>query len=474
MPDTQGFLGVCTDITLHLTPDGGSLYLADPAAQAGRDDLQIAHFEVNRMGARILQSCDGTNTVRELIDGLLREFPADRTVINKALPAFLKELKDRQIIQVSHDRRPVHLPITGSAVTYYPVHVLVELTSSCNLHCSHCYRESSPRESPRLETARLLAVLDELARSGTRLVELSGGEPTAHPDFMQILQHCAGRFNLISVLTNGTLLDKESIDAMAAYHQKLVLQIDLDSADAATHDSFRGAQGAHQKACQSIQLAANSGLITRVAMTVVPDTITQIEETLLQAKKLGATIFSVGTVVQAGRAIKRSLHFSPLELLRLLESLRRLQEAYSGFYFQVPQEVRDRQQVLGNCGAGYHSCVVDPIGDVRPCPLLSGTALTLGNLARSAVAEVFINPVVNFLRSLRAPESEFCGDCRFINHCRSCLFRALAVRRHFRPGDSCRWAAAYQVDAWFSVNRPQEGHAQKACMQTGRDFTLTV
>ena len=58
---------------------------------------------------------------------------------------------------------------------FVPVHVVWELTLACNLKCSHCGSRAGKRRPDELTTAEALAVVDQLARLGTRELTIIGG-----------------------------------------------------------------------------------------------------------------------------------------------------------------------------------------------------------------------------------------------------------------------------------------------------------
>ncbi|HYF56084.1 MAG TPA: radical SAM protein, partial [Salinarimonas sp.] len=73
-----------------------------------------------------------------------------------------------------------------------PIGLLAELTHRCPLRCPYC---SNPleldRRSGELDTATWLRVLSQAASLGVLHVHLSGGEPTARPDIVDITAYCA-------------------------------------------------------------------------------------------------------------------------------------------------------------------------------------------------------------------------------------------------------------------------------------------
>ena len=80
----------------------------------------------------------------------------------------------------------------------------MELTHRCPLHCPYC---SNPLEldkrSQEMDTATVLRVLDEAAALGILHVHLSGGEPTARQDIVEITAKCASAGLYSNLITSG-------------------------------------------------------------------------------------------------------------------------------------------------------------------------------------------------------------------------------------------------------------------------------
>src|SRR3954465_3248276 len=97
-----------------------------------------------------------------------------------------------------------------------PVGLLAELTHRCPLRCPYC---SNPleldRRSAELDTATWQRVLDEATAIGILHVPLSGGEPTARADIVEITAHCAGLGLYSNLITSGVGQALTKLDALA-------------------------------------------------------------------------------------------------------------------------------------------------------------------------------------------------------------------------------------------------------------------
>ena len=83
---------------------------------------------------------------------------------------------------------------------------LVEVTDSCNLRCPVCYAGSGPERTEHRSLALIEKMLDAVVRNEGHpdVVQISGGEPTLHPDFFKIIAMAKARpIRHLMVNTNG-------------------------------------------------------------------------------------------------------------------------------------------------------------------------------------------------------------------------------------------------------------------------------
>jgi uncharacterized radical SAM superfamily Fe-S cluster-containing enzyme len=124
---------------------------------------------------------------------------------------------------------------------------VVEITDRCNLTCPVCYAGSST--DPHLKHRSLdevKAMLDAtVANEGEPdVVQLSGGEPTLHPQFFEILDECKKRpIRHVMVNTNGLRLATEPgfAERLASYLPRFEVYLQFDSLRAEVHQALRGA-----------------------------------------------------------------------------------------------------------------------------------------------------------------------------------------------------------------------------------------
>src|SRR5687768_18550773 len=87
---------------------------------------------------------------------------------------------------------------------YRPVAAHLIVTRRCNLSCTYCNEYDD--HSPPVPAEVLIDRIDALARLGTAMITLTGGEPLLHPKITEIVRHVRSRGICAEPLTNAYLL----------------------------------------------------------------------------------------------------------------------------------------------------------------------------------------------------------------------------------------------------------------------------
>ena len=137
-------------------------------------------------------------------------------------------------------------------------------TLKCNLKCSMCVASANLHDckysSEELSLVQYKKLIFELYKQGTRIFDISGGEPLLRQDIIEILMEIK-KYNDTNVflVSNGTLWNKDF-----TYYQQLLLYVDklyfsIDSSMPAVHDDIRGVEGTFEAVSESIKRIKGSG-----------------------------------------------------------------------------------------------------------------------------------------------------------------------------------------------------------------------
>lgn len=83
--------------------------------------------------------------------------------------------------------------------------VTLEITNYCPNHCDYCSTEAAPSKSKKVHPADIELFLTGIVEDGKTIdrINISGGEPLAHPEFYDILQLCKVFTDNVWVYTNA-------------------------------------------------------------------------------------------------------------------------------------------------------------------------------------------------------------------------------------------------------------------------------
>jgi uncharacterized radical SAM superfamily Fe-S cluster-containing enzyme len=168
---------------------------------------------------------------------------------------------------------------------------LIEIVESCNLSCPTCFA-SSPHGvgddlayTPSREVRQRIAGV--VARKGfIDIIQLSGGEPTLHPDFFEILEWCLAhpKIGYILVNTNAVRVAtdaafRERLGELRRARGKFELYVQFDGVQEAGQRELRGADLRKVRE-QAIDTAGALGVPSTLAMTVTEETLPFLGEAM--------------------------------------------------------------------------------------------------------------------------------------------------------------------------------------------------
>jgi len=149
---------------------------------------------------------------------------------------------------------------------------ILEVTDRCNLSCPVCYASSGPHREETRDLATIEKMLDAIVANEVEpdVVQISGGEPTLHPDFFAILDAAKARpIKHLMLNTNGLRIAREPgfAERLAGYAPGFEVYLQFDSFERDALMTLRGAdlRSVRQQALENLNRV---GLSTTLVMVV--------------------------------------------------------------------------------------------------------------------------------------------------------------------------------------------------------------
>ncbi len=349
------------------------------------------------------------------------------------------------------------------------------LTDGCNLRCRHCwitptFVNGEPSPGTFLSLELLKRAVAEAKPLGLHAAKLTGGEPTLHPQFVEIADYLSAEGLSLTMETNGTLIDEALARHLKERTNLWFVSVSLDGASAASHDAFRGVKGAFDAAVRGFRALVAAGYKPQLIMSPHRGNLAEVEAVVHLAVELGAGSVKFNPVMASGRGIGMHERGEALEFEEIMELAHFVRGELQDrtpiklylltplALYTVKELLREKSQgmchvrnILGILGSG--EMALCGIGRTVP-------ELCFGRLGEISVAEAWVHhPVLQEVRrELDEDYPGICGDCI---HAKRCLTYCIAQNylgsgRLVAPAWLCQEAAerGQLPNSRLKANRP--------------------
>lgn len=306
--------------------------------------------------------------------------------------------------------------VIGALIKYkitkkpFPLCVHLQITKRCNLRCVYCYADKESLVNvPDLKYNEYVALIDNLAKMGTKWIRFLGGEPLLRNDIGQMIDYAKAKCMVTEMNTNGYFMAQkgEAIKNL----DSLVVSID---GTRETNDTCRG-EGSYDKAIRAIEIAKDLGMSVRLHGCLSKyHQIKDTEHLASLAVKYGTAFnFSAPSPVYYGDDVRMNAHPSQKQVAILhhrCEELKALgypltnTNTAAEYIKKWPKPESDiivkddivsgqiDKKTYVSCAAGKLYCTIDIDGKVYACATLWRDALSYKEVGLQKAWEHINNP----------------------------------------------------------------------------------
>ena len=251
-----------------------------------------------------------------------------------------------------------------------PLALIAEITYRCPLHCVYCSNplEMASREQ-ELDAETWIGVFRQAAEMGVLQVDLTGGEPVARGDLVELVTAARGFKLYVNLITSGIGLTEKRLAALADAGLDHV-QLSFQGVEERAADAIAGTRAHAQKIVVAGWLRQHHLAFTLNAV-FHRHNLDRLEEMIELAERLGAGRLEVAHVQYYGWALENREALLPTraQLDRSLVSVQAAQERLKGrmrIDFVAPDYyARFPKPCMG--GWGRKLLLVNPAGAALPC-----------------------------------------------------------------------------------------------------------
>lgn len=299
----------------------------------------------------------------------------------------------------------------------FPAHVVISVTNRCNLNCPYCFTRYAVNREDRLNMERMISLIDELHKRGTRYINLTGGEPLTRKDIKDIIHYITREKGIkCSLSTNGILLN-EKIEVLRGIDS---INVSLDGNEE-QHNHNRQSQQ-YGEIIKGIENAVANNIPVTTCTVLTKSNMDCLDDIAKLSKKTG--FLAVFHLLRVGLKPNEDLLRQQMSQREIRDVMQRIidykKARYPIYYsnkshayirdwpYEHPSRMlrKDDREEKKNfkiipCVCGDLSCFIDGEGSVYPCAVLSGQVEVLNFL------EVGFENAWNFLPHVR------CRACSF-------------------------------------------------------------
>jgi len=204
--------------------------------------------------------------------------------------------------------------------------VVIELTSRCNLNCQHCFDGRHTGDGD-LKIEIIAKVLQSARAHGFDRLSFTGGEPTMHPRFSEILKMSYDAGYSFGIVTNGWNFPEMYETLLPFREQFTVATFSLDGAKEETHDRLRR-KGSYRRVMKAVSICVVKDIPFTFNTVITSQNCGELKEMVELATKLGSQGLRFGHLMPTPLTIAGNLEISPAERKETDATICQLQKSF--------------------------------------------------------------------------------------------------------------------------------------------------
>ena len=301
--------------------------------------------------------------------------------------------------------------------------IIIEITQKCNERCVHCYIPHENKNSI-MSDKDFYAIVDMCGGIETILnVRITGGECMSHPSFKNYIRYVKDKGFALTLLTNLTLLDDETIYILKEGTLSQV-QVSMFSVNPEIHDRITAVPGSLEKTMKNIEKLKAAGApvsIATQAMEINKDSIERLYEYTI---KHGFNLRCDWTIIAKENRNSENLSYRIRDLSNYKNICKSRLKHCDGYEKELRKALsRDPKPETSHlCNAGTNGLYIDTNLKVHPCP---GWDLIVGDLKSDSLSDIWNkSEKLQKVRDVVLKDFPKCAKCDIRNLCSICMAQA--------------------------------------------------
>ena len=321
--------------------------------------------------------------------------------------------------------------LSHAASQQRPANGTLEPLPLCNMNCDMCYIRLS---SPEVKAQGGLCTADEWIRLGHEMAEagvlfllLTGGEPLLFPDFRKLYTELKQMGMILTINTNGTLLDEEWADFFGKYKPRRI-NITLYGSSDDAYEKLCHYPGGFSKTVDAIRLLRSREVDVKINGSVTKYNRDDMEAIYEIGRKLDVPVhmdtYMLPGIHERGLPFEEQSRLKPEDAAAAEICMRRSEmapEDFRRYAKEILARTEQRDVVYPDritCLAGSCSFAISWRGEMRPCVTFEEPAVSVFENGFEAAWQEISRKAKNL------KISETCVRCPLRPACKTCAASA--------------------------------------------------
>ena len=325
-----------------------------------------------------------------------------------------------------------------------PININFDLTYNCNAKCKFCFISNKLIHDRFQSKKKIFKIIDKLFESNIFRINFFGGEPSLHPDILEIIKYAKEQNFKVTLVTNSLAFNKSNILEYEKYLDGIGVSL---HGPEKIHNYLMGVLNAYKQALFVIEHFSKANKLVGVNFTLTKENYKYFYDTALNLCEhyhigfVAISRFISSDDTFLGKELKSKYEPDKDVLNYTLEKMNILQEQYplvdirmSIFFPLCIVKNPSHKKFLLPCSFGQNYCTIDYNGNIKLCSY--GNAV-IGNILEDNFEEIWkSNPLLIKYRSCEwfptkcrnCPDFPKClGGCKVTNKSKSFSVDKLAL-----------------------------------------------
>ncbi len=366
------------------------------------------------------------------------------------------------MIQIPVEPKLTEYLYRKAAARRVPLSAAFELTPVCNMACRMCYvrmdKKTQESIAPLRSSSEWLSIAEQARENGLLFILLTGGEPFTHPEFREIFTGLHENGFVVSINSNGTLIDEKVMEWLRLTPPSRV-NITLYGASDETYARLCGKKDGFTRVSKAIRLLQEAGITVKINVSLTPWNAQDLEGIFAFCRErrllISATSYMFPPLRRDRSCIGRNDRFSSEEAAYYAAKIESLLNGEEAFLKRVEEgdfaalAAKADEECGDDCG-GEGDCIRCRAGKCTAWVTWEGRMMVCGMIPDDDAPNVFEVGYMDAWKTVTKKADEIrlpsaCRSCELKDTCKACAAMVFTESGNYHtiPEYRCRMTHAY-------------------------------